>query len=350
MNYTILALLLGITSIASAQTARGWYDKALATKDYNEKVDYYTKAIELQSNFGLAYYGRATAHNQLRDYEAAIKDFTATLNYKPGYARAYNGRGFSYLQLREYQKAVKDLNKAIRLKPSNATAYNYRGNAHTKLEEYSKAIADYTEAIKLKPSYFVAYNSRGHAYIYQNCYSNAIKDFDKAIQINPKFYQAYSNRANAKQRLRKYDEAMADYDMALSIKPSYPPADQGKTMVLASRDNYPEEYFHVRWVGLDSNYIDNYQDSVYTIELYYQSDKRVDENSFVVFINQDTPQDKVTSRRVKESCEKNWGYFYSTIILKEGENTIQVVGRNASAVNESLYTLYINYVPKFGGQ
>ncbi len=84
------------------------------------------------------------------DWATALKEFSRAIELNPNYSLAYERRSNAYAGLKEDDKAMSDLNKAIELDPNNGSAYLDRGNFYDKLKKYPQAIADFSEADKLK--------------------------------------------------------------------------------------------------------------------------------------------------------------------------------------------------------
>jgi tetratricopeptide (TPR) repeat protein len=222
-------LLAALSPNLYAQTAKEWFEKGLATSDYEEKIRCYTQAIEKgYEPLAKAYYWRGVAKYAL-DYSEYIADFDKAIQLDPNYAEAYYWRGDAKHALGKYSEAIANYDKAIQLDPNYAKAYYWRGEAKRALGKYSEAIADYDKAFQLAPNdaktiqsdpnYARAYYGRGNTKYQLGKYSEAIADFDKAIQVYP-HCEAYNGRGEAKHALGKYSEAIADFDKA--IESSYP--------------------------------------------------------------------------------------------------------------------------------
>ena len=189
--------------------------------DYDEAIDYYGKAIELNSKNSEAYLFRGSAWDELKEYNKAIADYDEAIKLNPNDDLAYNNRGNALYKLKEYNKAIADYDEAIKLNPNYYEAYNNRGIAWDELGKYNKAIADYDEAIKLNPNYSAAYNNRGLAWAKLKEYNKAIADYDEAIKRNLKLAEVYNNRGIAWDELKEYNKAIADYDEAIKLNPNY---------------------------------------------------------------------------------------------------------------------------------
>lgn len=158
--------------------------------------------------------------NRLYDekkFNQAVEAYTKAIELNPEYATSYNNRGFTYKNLKEFDKALADLNRAIDLNPDYVNAYYNLGNTYKALGDYDKALADYSRAIELNPDYVNAYNNRGFTYNNLKEYDKALADLNRAIELNPDFVEAYNNRGFAYHNLKEFDKALADFDRAIEL-------------------------------------------------------------------------------------------------------------------------------------
>ena len=58
------------------------------------------------------YFDRALNYERVDDYENAIQDYDRAIQLDPSYASAYYNRGYSYYKLGQYQPAIQDYDKA----------------------------------------------------------------------------------------------------------------------------------------------------------------------------------------------------------------------------------------------
>ena len=73
-------------------------DKGFATKDLDEKIQWYTKAIALDPKCSTAYRERCFAHYDEGNYERAIQDFSRASGLEPRDNGSYMGRGLVRLR------------------------------------------------------------------------------------------------------------------------------------------------------------------------------------------------------------------------------------------------------------
>jgi tetratricopeptide (TPR) repeat protein len=114
-------------------------------------------------------------YHKLNQYEEAIEDYNKAIELNPKNAEAYNNRGNAHSELNKHEEAIEDFNKAIELDPKYAEAYNNRGNAYYELNKHEEAIEDFNKAIELNPNFAAAYNNRGITLVQTN------EELDKAI-------------------------------------------------------------------------------------------------------------------------------------------------------------------------
>jgi len=209
---------------SSTLSAKEYLDNGSAKyyqEDYTGAVADFTRAIELDPNYAVAYNNRGAAKDELKDYIGAIEDCNKAIELDPNYAMAYNNRGLAKAGLQDYRGAMADYTQAIELDPKLALAYNNRGNAKYELKDYMGAMADYTQAIELDPKLALAYYNRGNAKYELKDYTGAIADYTQAIALNPNYAPAYYNRGITKAELQDYTGAIADYTETIGLNPNY---------------------------------------------------------------------------------------------------------------------------------
>ena len=163
--------------------AADWFEKGFAAISFDEKIEFYTIAIQLNPNI----------------------------------AESYNNRGNAYLRDNQPQKAIEDYNCAIQLNAKYTYAYNNRGAAYDSKSKHDFAIADYTRAIQIDPAYAQAYYNRGNSYADKCDYSKAITDYNAAISLFPDFRDALYNRGLLYRRIGEKFKAQSDFQRAADL-------------------------------------------------------------------------------------------------------------------------------------
>ena len=200
-------------------SAKEWFDKGNNATDLKKKIEYYTKAIELNPNHDPSYNNRGVVYYKLGRYDKAISDYTRAIELNPKKDNTYINRGDCYGKLGRYKEAIPDYTKAIELNSKNANVYKIRGLCYGMIERYSEAISDYTRAIDLGEDSASLYEVRGYVYGKIGEYGNAISDYTRAIKREPDNAFLYTSRAVAYVGEKKYNKALKDFTKAISIDP-----------------------------------------------------------------------------------------------------------------------------------
>lgn len=127
-----------------------------------------------------------------KDYQNAIQAYSRAINLNPNFAEAYNNRGNSYFQLQQYSQAQQDLQTSANFNKFDARIHNNLGSVYLLQNMYDAAINEYSQAINLNPNLFTAYYNRALAYCYAGKFQEALPDSQRAIQLNPSSVEAKS--------------------------------------------------------------------------------------------------------------------------------------------------------------
>ncbi|KAF9953515.1 hypothetical protein BGZ70_000220 [Mortierella alpina] len=105
-----------------------------AAKKFQEAIEKYTEAIELNPNVAAYYANRAFAHTKLEEYGAAILDGDKAVEVDPKYPKGYYRRGVGKYALARYKEAAKDFRVVVKIAPNDK-------DAKLKLEDCEKTVA-----------------------------------------------------------------------------------------------------------------------------------------------------------------------------------------------------------------
>ena len=195
-----------------------------APEKKDQRLAFLSKAIEVNPDFGPAYFARAITYRNLEEKEKSIADYTKYIELEPDLSktsRAYNFRGILYSMLNMNKEALADYSKMIELKPEYAPAYYNRGYILQKLGKSKEALIDFTKAIELKLEDPRVYTDRGDIYFKLGKKKEALKDLTKAIELNTKDETVYVGRGAIYEDLKKNKEALSDFNKAIELNPDY---------------------------------------------------------------------------------------------------------------------------------
>jgi tetratricopeptide (TPR) repeat protein len=160
--YGVLGIYLLFLAIFTYERAGIWRDSNTLWK---ETIKKYPSALAYV-NLGLS--------NTNNSIEEAYLDFKKALELDSNYALAWNNMGAVQLSKKNYDTAIQYLNRAISLNPNYLYSYGARGDAKSNIGDYHGAIADYDYFILHFQEHPGVYFKRGQA-------KHNLKDYRSAI-------------------------------------------------------------------------------------------------------------------------------------------------------------------------
>src|SRR5262245_37230432 len=168
--------------------------RTVAADDCDAAIAHFTRAIELDPEFGLAYDGLGACYvNRVfkglggaEDFEQAERAFQRALAIDANIVEARMLMVFVLLWRGQKQKAREEVARMRRAAPSEAVVYFVKGNLHRLDGEYDRALRAYDRLVHLDPAAFVvvSYN-RALIFLYQGKYDDALRELDRAASVEP---------------------------------------------------------------------------------------------------------------------------------------------------------------------
>ena len=220
--------------------------------NYDKAIEYFTEAIELNSNNAIAYHNRGLAYLKTgskytpegrASLEKAISDYSKAVELKPDYVEAYYHRGIARIEFIHFydspfgqaenelfKEALNDFNRALDLDETFYLSYSGMGNAYDRYGEFDEAVKWYNKALENenkilqkrgKEALAAIYYSRGRAYQRVED-SQAIQDYEKSLEYDPNLSTTLGHLAGIYSSIGKYDDALELSDRSVKIKESMP--------------------------------------------------------------------------------------------------------------------------------
>ncbi|MEK6333464.1 MAG: protein kinase [Acidobacteriota bacterium] len=168
--------------------------RTVAADDCNAAIEHFTRAIELDAEFGLAYDGLGACHvnrvfkglGGVEDYEKAEAAFQKALEIDSTIVEARMLMVFCYLWRGQKQKARDEVARVRREAPNEAVVYFVKGTLHRLDGEYDRALRSYDRLVHLDPASFVvvSYN-RALIFLYKGKREDAMHELDRAASVEP---------------------------------------------------------------------------------------------------------------------------------------------------------------------
>jgi tetratricopeptide (TPR) repeat protein len=208
------------------RNAKVYQGKAsIAKENGNHDAAYtnYTKAIELDDNYGQGFFERGELLFNKQKFKEAIIDFNNAEKRNFKSEKLYTLRAQAKIKQGDLDAALGDLNiVTTTYKSKNAELYFYIGNAHFMKNDWGAAAKDYGKAISVKPGYVEAYLERGKCYLLagKNKYQMAQLDFNQVLKLKPESEEAAFGLGKIFFETNKYEQAIEYLGKSIKQAPS----------------------------------------------------------------------------------------------------------------------------------
>ena len=168
--------------------------RTVATEDCDAAIKHFTRAIELDHEFGLAYDGLGACHvnrvfkglGGIEDFEEAERAFNHALAIDRNIIEARMLMVFVLLWRGKKQKARDEVARVRREAPNEAVVHFVKATMHRLDGEYDRALRSYDRLVHLDPASFVvvSYN-RALIFLYEGKFEDAQRELDRAASVEP---------------------------------------------------------------------------------------------------------------------------------------------------------------------
>ncbi len=186
--------------------------------------NYFEEAVELDSEFSLAYIYLARTYVLLDDR----KSVEQTVEKFRKIQRKVPGREGLYLEGLAARMVDGDLEKYFQVMQQLVSQYPNEKRAYAELAAYyqgqqkiPEAIVAYQEALKIDPEFGLVLNLLAYLYLGQQEYDKAVEYFQKYVAAFPGQANPLDSLAEAYFWMGQYDQAVENYQAALEIRPDF---------------------------------------------------------------------------------------------------------------------------------
>ena len=222
------------------------YPSTRREEDFNEGIRMYEKAIRIDPNYALAYWGLGNAYEALyhstrdpeereRALEMMSKNYDKAHSLNPDFAETNLGLGWAYFNKTEYDRAFRCFQRALELDPDNVIVNVDVGAFLRSIGLYKKATKFFSRAVKLNPLYVSPLIQTAYCQLSLGEFDKAIGQIKMAIEKDPENFAARIYYAILLVMTNKLNEAEKEIGRARNIKPDHPDVGLNQGLLEAAR-------------------------------------------------------------------------------------------------------------------
>jgi eukaryotic-like serine/threonine-protein kinase len=157
------------------------------SREYDQAITEYQRAIELEPNNSDAYRRLGKAFEANRQIDRALAAYREAVRVGSGYYRNQQDLGAFWYARANYEEAVKYLVKAVELAPGEPKAHSDLGQVYQASGRFTQAEEEFRRALGLKETQS-AQGRLGFAMLYQGRERDAIPFFRRALGLGTESY------------------------------------------------------------------------------------------------------------------------------------------------------------------
>lgn len=242
LKYLILIIIFFIPAITFSQSAKKYYktgQEFIASGNYKDAIDQFTKAIDIQPDLSDAYLARAAAYEKLDMLKEASEDYDRASTFENNNTDVfYQAARLSYL-LGDYQKAIEKSDASILLKKTNPDGYVIKAKSLMALGRYEEALSTSNSALTLRETAENFY-LRGLINVELGRFGPAEDDFLKTVGKDPRHVNAYIALAELRLGLDKTAFALSHVNRAIELDPNNREAYLVRSKIYIKQMDYPK--------------------------------------------------------------------------------------------------------------
>jgi len=212
---------------------------------YQDALDYYQKAINVNANFAPIYLGRARANLALNSKKDILPDLDKAITLDSLYTEAYLERSLYFVRKNDLKSARTDLERAASINPTSPTIQINLARVLLKMDENQAALIAAQKANELDLSSLETYLVMGMAYRATGQINRAVKELEIYTQYQPDNAEAFMVLGAAYYNRQDYETALKNLEQAIRLdnKSSESYYWQGHTYLATSKNDLALESF-----------------------------------------------------------------------------------------------------------
>jgi tetratricopeptide (TPR) repeat protein len=197
-------------------------DEHIEKKKYSDAIDYFKKAIELNSRNCKPYYKWGNALKEMNDIEGSISKYELAINIDSQCAPAYWNWGVILIERQRFAEALEKFKKVSEIEhPLKLNGYEAWVNCLMNLKRNDEAKEVCKRVVAQHPDYAPIYFIWGLILKDQRKDEEAIEKFKKVISLNREYkLDAYEMWGAILESQQRYQEAIEKYQKIIDLEPN----------------------------------------------------------------------------------------------------------------------------------
>jgi len=218
---------------AYCQYLKGRYFWNMRTGDSLKKaIQFFEKALEIDSGYALAYSGLSDVYRALPDYasyppkEAYLKAremANRAVEIDSSLSEAHASLAVILNFMFDWKGAEEEFKKAVKLNPGYATAYHWFALYFMYRTNFSEAIEKMKKAYSLDPLSLPINRDIGAVYYYAGQYDEAIEALQKTLELDPNFSLVHELLGRVYLKKEMHEEALNEFNIEKGFGRSWRP-------------------------------------------------------------------------------------------------------------------------------
>lgn len=187
----------------------------------HQKLEFISKAVELNNLNVDLYLHRANIYFELREYENSISDIEIALKLNENYLPAIGLLVSNLIQQENFIEAEQKINFYLEIMPDDVDALIKKVIIYTKTNRNEEAENVSSKIIELSPEFSVGYSCRANSRRLLKKFEDALEDIYKSLELDSENVQAIATFAEIYAETGRIKEFYIHFESALKIDPEY---------------------------------------------------------------------------------------------------------------------------------
>ncbi len=206
------------------QTANDYFNQGNQFKQsdqYQEAVEAYQKAIELNPNFSWYYHNLAEVWVELEEWQKAMSCFRQACEINPNSEWSFYQLGEALVQQGELEEAIAAFQKSIEINPGYSEFHSSLGEVLWQFEQLEKAENYLQKAVELDHDSVKAYQILWEVLAKQGKGDEGLVYLRKAVELNPVSWELQQKLGEVLQGKGEFTAAEKCYRVVIQLNSDY---------------------------------------------------------------------------------------------------------------------------------